>query len=154
MAFDPCVHLIKQLVIRAGGEIRKAKGLPEELNITTLYNETIVLLGIDPIRTTSEFTNKMPAPHESTDKNGKLVIPRKTCTECNEVESMALHSLCKSCTDSEGGQFKTMWLCGKCGAKEKSNKFLVQWLDELGVEFSDGTKQDMGIKTVTDNGIR
>jgi rubredoxin len=143
------------IVIKAAEEIRKAKGLPEEKNITILLNEGAPLLGVFLRQMTSTETSKLPAPHETVDeKTGKLVIPRRDCPQCGKKEVMTLHSLCKSCTDSEGGIYKTMWMCPECGFKDKYDRYMAVWLEELGIDFRSGTKQSMGITTITDEGLK
>ena len=88
------------------------------------------------------------------DKNGKFIIPKKDCPECGQKECMNLFPLCATCTDAEGGKYKTKWECFKCNYKIKSEKFLTQWLNEMGVDFQSGMKADMGIKTATDDGLK
>jgi hypothetical protein len=151
--FDLNHHLIIQLVIRAGKEIRKAKGLPEEKNISIIFNETAALLGISNIKVKGKEISKLPAPHELTDElTGKFIIPRKDCLECKGEGKMILVSLCKTCEDAAGGLYKTMWRCEACGEKEKSKKFFIQWLHDLKIDFKPGMKIDLGIKTATDQG--
>ena len=78
-----------------------------------------------------------------------------------------LQSICPSCSDSEGGKFHTLWYCGHmepltrslipgtgCGAMEKSERFMVGWLDELVPNWGSMMKQEAGIKTVTDSGVK
>jgi hypothetical protein len=155
MTFDPCPHQITQIVLKAGAIIRQLKGLPEEKNITTLYNETAPLLGI-PIRTMSyRDVNHLPSPAEMVNNKGAFLIPRKDCPNCNEKNTVMLVSLCPSCKDSEGGKYHSAWTCQKCGIiTEKSEKFLTQVLNEMKIEIPNGRKQDFGIKTITDNGLK
>ena len=155
MAFDPNVHLMKLLVIRCGNEIRKAKGLPEEKNITVVYNETAELLGIAPVVTTTRTAgSRSPAPHEMVAENGFPLIPKRVCPVCGQ-ETVELHSICGGCADAEGGKFKTLWKCSvsECSFKEKSGKPLVVWLQEMGIDFGNQTKKSLGIKTITDDGL-
>lgn len=154
MAFDPCVHLMKMLTIRAGQEIRKAKGLPEELNITKIYDEACIILGIPNVKTTTASASKLPAPHEMKKEDGTPVIPKSDCKQCGGIGTSSLHGLCTSCEDSEGGIYKTMWLCEKCGNKDKSKKFMVQWLNELGIDYKNALKKNQGITTMTDQGLK
>jgi hypothetical protein len=154
MEFDPCPHKMTQLVLKAGTVIRELKGLPKEENITLLYNETAPLLGLAPQQMGSIEANKFPAPSEMTDPKGKLIIPRMDCPECKNEKGMLLGPLCSSCADAEGGKFKSMWKCNKCGYKIKSEQFFTKLLIELGVEFGTGTKEEMGIKTYTDEGLK
>jgi hypothetical protein len=155
MAFDPCPHQITQVVLKAGAIIRQLKGLPEEKNITTLYNETAPLLGI-PIRTmSSRDVNHLPSPAEMVNDKGEFTIPRKDCPNCNEKNTVILVSLCPSCKDSEGGKYHSAWTCQKCGViMEKSEKFLTQVLNEMGIAIPNGSKKAFGIKTITDDGLK
>lgn len=167
MAFDPCKHQITQLIIKAGAAFRVLQNLPEENNITKLYNEAAPLLGIEPIqKNTTKDGDHLPAPHEMRKPNGSFVVPRKDCFPCGRKESMMLVALCQSCEDSEQGKYKTMWLCGEkdlngvfipesgCGHKDKSEKFFTQWMTEMGIEIPNGPKKDFGIKTMTDDGLK
>ena len=154
MTFDPCPHQITQLVLKAGAVIRELKGLPEEKNITVLYNETAPLLGIIVVPMDSRTVNHLPSPAEMKDEKGRFVVPRKDCPKCGGKETMLLTPLCKSCEDAEGGKFNTAWVCQACQNKEKSEKFLTQWLNELGVEIPEGMKQAIGIKTLTNDGLK
>jgi len=153
MVFDACDHKIRQLVIRAAEEIRKAKGLPEEKNITVLFNEAAPLLGVIAATLSSRNVSKLPAPHEMVNEAGKLLIPRRDCPKCGGKECMSLYALCTGCTDAEGGKYLTKWECSLCGHKERFGKAFVQWLDEMGIDFQPGMKADMGIKTATDKGL-
>jgi len=154
VAFDVCDHQIRQIVIRAAQEIRKAKGLLEEKNVTVLFNEAAPLLGVIITSISSKTAFKLPAPHEMIDeKTGKFIIPKKDCPKCGEKECMNLFPLCISCKDAEGGKYKSKWECSKCSHQEISEKAFVQWLDELEIDFQPGMKADMGIKTATDKGL-
>jgi hypothetical protein len=150
-----CQDRITHIVLKAGRLIRQLKGLPEENNITTLYNETAPLLGI-PVRTmSSREVNHLPSPAEMVNDKGVFLIPRKDCPNCNEKNTVILVSLCPSCKDSEGGKYHSAWTCQKCGIiTEKSEKFLTQVLNEMKIEIPNGRKQDFGIKTITDNGLK
>ncbi len=165
MIFDPCEHKIRQLVIRAGNEIRRAKGLSEELNVTVLFNETAPLLGIPVIQFSSrKHGDHLPAPHEMKDDKGKFIVPRKDCPQCGRKDGLSLKSICPSCTDSEGGKYHTMYSCeemepdGKligCGFKtEKSDKIMAQRMSEENPDWKGGMKKDLGIKTITDEGLK
>lgn len=166
MSFDLCEHKIRQIVIEAAKEIRKAKGLPEEKNITILFNETAPLLGVFVQQINSAQTARLPAPHEMVDeKTGEFIIPRKDCPQCGRKDGLSLKSICPSCTDSEGGKYHTMYSCeefgaftGKpigCGFKtEKSEMFMAQRMSEENPDWQGGMKADMGIKTVTDDGLK
>jgi hypothetical protein len=154
MVFDPCPHQITQLVLKAGAIFRELKGLPEEKNITALFNETAPLLGIVIAQMNSGMVNHLPSPAEMRDEGGKFVVPRKDCPKCGEKENMVLFPLCTTCVEAEGGKYKSKWECSKCGHKDISEKAFVQWLDEMGIDFKPGMKADMGIKTATDEGLK
>ena len=152
MTFDPCPHQIMQIVLKAGAIIRQLKGLSEEKNITILYNETAPLLGIAVQTMSSKDVDHLPSPEESA-RAGQYVGPTKSCNQCSG--KMLLHPLCKACTDAEGGKYKTAWICMENKEhKEKSEKFFTQILNELGAEIPEGMKQTMGIKTLTDEGLK
>ena len=154
MEFDPCPHQITQVVLKAGILIRQLKGLPEEKDITKLYNETAPLLGIVPQMMSAKTANHLPSPAEMKDDKGKFIIPRKDCPNCGKEEGLLLTPLCKSCKDAEDGRYHTAWICSQCQHKEKSEKFFTQWLNELGVEIPEGAKQNIGIKTLTNEGLK
>ena len=153
MAFNPEIHQIKLIVIRCGEELRKAKGLPEEKNITTLYEEASITLGISTILTTTQDADHLPAPHESVRPNGEPAIPLRECPKCGK-KSMQIFGLCPTCKDSEGGKYKTKFECSECHYTEKSEKHMVTWLQEMGVEFGNQSKESLGVKTITDNGVK
>lgn len=153
MSFDPCPHQITQIILKAGAVIRELKGLPVEKNITVLKRETAALLGVE-INLTSGKAAHLPSPAETTDRKGKILIPKKDCFGCGKKESMVLFSLCSTCADAEGGKYKSKWECLKCGKKEIYEMPLVKWLDVLGVEFKGGFKKELGIKTATDDGVK
>ena len=162
--FDECQHQIRQLVINAAKEIRKAKGLPEEKNITILFNETAPLLGVIVQTLSSRDISHLPAPHEMVDKNGKFIFPRKDCPQCGRKDGLSLKDICPSCTDSEGGKYHTMYSCEEigpdmkpigCGFKtEKSELFRAQRMSEENPDWRGGMKADLGIKTVTNDRLK
>ena len=154
MTFDPCEHQKTQIVLKAGAIIRQLRGLPEENNITLLYNETAPLLGIIVQTMSSKDVDHLPSTAEMRNEQGNFVVPRKDCPKCGSKKNMLLTPLCKSCADAEGGKFKTAWVCSTCQNKEKSEKFFTQWLNELGVEIPEGMKQAIGIKTLTNDGLK
>ncbi len=166
MVFDPCPHQVTQIVLKAGGVIRQLKGLPEETNITILYNETAPLLGIVPTLMSSSDADHLPSPNEMRTPEGAFTIPRRDCINCGKKETMILGPICGSCADSEGGKYQSMWFCGQmdrqrnlipdtgCGFKEKFEEFFTQKLIELGVEVPNGMKETLGIKTFTNEGLK
>jgi len=165
MTFDPEIHKVKEIIIKCGRALREAKGLPEEKNISILYDEASMALGIPMIETTTGDADHLPAPHEMKNEGGKFIVPRKDCPQCGRKDGLSLKSICPSCTDSEGGKYHTMYSCeemgsftGKpigCGFKtEKSEMFMAQRMSELNPDWQSGMKADMGIKTVTDDGLK
>lgn len=153
MVFDPCPHQITQIILKAGAVIRQLKGLPEEKNITLLYNETAPLLGIIPTQmNTVTNGNHYPSIAESVASLG-IKLPMKPCPKCGR--EMPLAPICRSCKDAEGGKYKTGYKCVACDiVYEKSEKFFTQVLSEMGVSIPSGMKQAMGIKTITDEGLK
>jgi len=158
MTFDPCPEQKTQIILRAGRIIRKLKGLPDERNITVLYNETALLLGIPPQKMNSQMADHLPAPHEMKDEQGRSFIPRKDCPKCGKKDFLVLASICPSCKDSEGGKYHSGWKCiGKdCGfITDKSEMYFTQRLKAEGGEIpQSGSKESLGIKTITDDGLK
>lgn len=150
MSFDLCEHKIRSLIIRAGIEIRRLKGLPEEKNITVIYNETAPLLGIAPLPLSSKEMNHLPTPEESVRENPNLA---EICPKCGQ-KAYFLRDLCRGCKDAEGGKYKTVFECHKCHHKEKSEESMVVWLERLGIDFKMQTKKSLGIKTLTDKDLK
>lgn len=153
MAFDANAQLLKLVIINCGREIRRAKGLPEERNVTRLYEEASEMLGLPIIPISSREMNHSPAPHEMKNPDGTPSIPLRKCSQCG-MEAMQLFGLCSSCEDAEGGKYKTLFECQVCHFKEKSEKQMLVWLRELGIEFGSQSKRSLGIKTVTDEGVK
>lgn len=157
MVFDPCPEQKTQIILKAGAIIRELKGLPEEKNITILYDETAPLLGIIVVPMGSGMVNHLPSPAEMKDDKGNSIVPRKDCPKCGGKMTMPLSSICPSCKDSEGGKYKSGYQCENEGCNfidEKNGDFLLQRLIKMGVEIPEGMKQAMGIKTITDNGLK
>jgi hypothetical protein len=104
----------------------------------------------------------------------KLLEHKQICPKCGK-KSMEIFDICRSCADFKAG-FRSEWRCigirdetGKivdagCGEILKTNKFMGQWFKEFAdadPEFKDLiesagmlSKQEMGIKTVTDDGLK
>lgn len=164
MPFDACDHKIRMMVIEFGKALRRIQGLSEENNVTILYKEALKTIGVIEVPITSRQVNHLPAPHEMKDEVGKFIVPRKDCPNCGRKDGLSLKSICPSCTDSEGGKYHTMYSCEEmgldrnpmgCGFKtEKSEKFMAQLMSELNPDWESGMKRDMGIKTVTDGGLK
>lgn len=139
--FDLCPHLIRLIVIRCGQLL-----FPEEKNITILYEKTASLIGLMAFQTTSSMQgNHLPAPHE--------MAPARICPKCGK-KTFEIFGLCPTCQESEGGKFRTLFECSDCHHKEKSEKPMVVWLQEMGVDFRTQSKSSLGIKTITDEGSK
>lgn len=156
MTFDEYAHLFKIVMIKAGQEVRKARGLPEEKNVSKVYLEMCELVGIPPVVTK---VSSMPRQTE-----GALVFtrpqvgkrskaPQRSCPQCG-METFLLLGLCASCKDAEGGKYRSTWKCAQCGYQEKSPKAITTWLDELGIDFGSQSKKSLGIDIVTDEGVK
>jgi hypothetical protein len=149
---NACEHRIRQLVIKVGIQRRKDLGLPEEKNITILYNETAPLFGIMVKQISSRDANHLPSSREMRDEKGRLLVPRKDCPKCSGV--MVLGPICPSCADSENGKYHSGYKCEMCQfVDDKNEMFFAQRLTSMGVEVPEGIKQALGIKTLTDKGL-
>jgi hypothetical protein len=143
--FDACLHQIRRLAIKAGKEIRKAKGLPEEKNITLIYNEVAPLLGLSPEPLDSLIHgSKTPSPHE-TMVNGRPLIPRADCPQCGEKDTLIPSSICRTCEDWEQG-FRSRYRCLNCNYEEKFTKTLSEWASEVNPDWRGGMKAEVGIE--------
>ena len=148
-----CREEIVRIILKAGRYIRQLKGLPEEENITTLYEETSIILGIPTIPTKTQNVDHLPAPHKMKSPDGRLIIPLRKCPKC-EKDAMQIFGLCPTCKDSEGGKYRTKFVCNECQYADKSEKHMVTWLQEMGVDFGNQPKKELGIKTITDDGVK
>lgn len=158
MTFDPCPHQITQVVLKAGAIIRQLKGLPEEKNITVLYNEMAPLLGITPVQTSSREADHLPKLQQIIKDDGTPLVPLQKCPECGK-DSMEIFGLCPTCEDAKGekgepGKYRTKFICKECAYSERSEKHMVMWLQEMGVDFGNQTKKELGVKTITDEGVK
>lgn len=158
MAFDLCKHQVTQIVLKAGAIIRELKGLPEERNITILYNEMAPLFGIFPVQMNSGEADHLPKLQEVIGNDGMPLVPLQKCHKCGK-DSMEIFGLCPTCEDAKGendepGKYKTKFVCKECGYSERSEKHMVIWLQEMGVEFGSQTKKELGVKTITDEGVK
>ncbi len=153
---DICEQKIRQVAIKAAIEIRKAKGLPEERNITRLYEEVAPLLGLSVLQLTTALNgDHLPAPHEMKNKDGKFVLPGKDCPKCGGKKTVFPTSVCRSCDDWKNG-YRSSWSCiiKGCGYKELLTTPFTELLDEVAPGWKGGMKMEMGIKTVTDEGLK
>lgn len=152
--WNACEQRVKTMVIELGKIIREAKGLPPERNITVIYNETMALLNMVPSNfiTTPGAASHLPTPEESAreNPNNPYVLD---CPVCGE-KSYYFTALCSSCEASEGGKYKVKFECFKCHHTEKSEEPVVVWLNKLGIDFGTQTKESLGIKTTTDEGVK
>jgi len=155
MAFNVCEHKIRILAIKMAKLLREAKGLPDETNITVLYDWVAPLLGLTTDRLNSKDTNHLPIPGEIVDLSGKLIFPGKDCPKCGSKVSVFPTSVCANCEDWKNG-FRSSWTCFTkgCGYKELLKIPYTQLLDEVAPGWKGGFKTDLGIKTITDEGIK
>jgi hypothetical protein len=158
MTFDLCQEEKTQIVLKAGAIIKQLKGLPEEKNITILYDETALLLGIAIKKISSLDADHLPAPNEMKTADGEPIIPLQKCPKCGK-DSMEIFGLCHTCEDAKGengeiGKYKTKFVCKKCSYSEKSEKYMVIWLQKMGIDFGNQSKKELGVKTITDDGIK
>jgi len=159
--FDAQYLLVRSILITVGEKLREARGLPPQKDLDLLFKEAAIEFGLETLTPEpaedQQAVQRLPAPHEMEDENGKFILPRKDCPQCGEKESMTIGPLCHSCKDAQredgqAGFYKTMWKCQKCDFKDKSTQFFTQILNELKIDFGTGTKESMGIKTFTDEG--
>ena len=145
MKFDAEEHTERQRIINHG----RTKW-PNEKNITILYRMACKDLGIEPKTISTAIASRLPTPEESAKENpqSKFAI---LCPSCGKKSSV-LHGLCRSCKDSEGGKYKTMFRCYECKYQVKSTEHLVVWMQRLGIEFGTQSKQSLGIETIIDKG--
>lgn len=147
MEFDSQKHLERIRIIQHGRE-----RWPQEKNITRLFEMASIELGIKNSEMfTASREDHLPTPEESAKINPESVWVR-ICPNCGK-KSYVLRSLCPNCIESEGGKYKTKLICYHCNHAEKSNKFVAQWMNEWKISAS-GTKQELGIKTITDEGLK
>jgi len=159
MEFDLCKFQVNNVLVKAGKLIRQLKGLPEERDISKLCREAALLLGIPIEQTlfTSKEASVLPRAQDISNGKNNFYIPRKDCPVCKAEKSLILVSLCPTCKDAEGGKYHSAWRCDnkECMATiDKSEKFITQALKDLGQEVPTGTKEELGIKTLTDEGVK
>lgn len=146
MEFDLCEHRVRSLIVRCGKLF-----WPEEQNVTILYEGMCKKLGIPVAMGSSRKSNHLPTPAESARHNPESPLIQ-ICPNCGK-RSYVPSSICQSCKDSENGKYKAMFECFECKHKEKFDKWLVQVLNEKGIEIPSGMKRSLGIKTMTDGGL-
>lgn len=147
MAFDLCEHNIRQIIIKCGKLL-----YPDENDVTVLYQKTCVLLGRRTDLVSSSSVNHLPSPEESAkaDPLNKLTT---ICPKCGK-RSYVIYGLCKSCKDAENGIYKTMFKCYECQYQVKSKEPIVIWMQRLGIEFGTQSKESLGVRTITDEGVK
>ncbi len=149
--FDPLPHLMNNLVLRCGRVM-----FPKIRELRALYLKTCEAVHMAPIQTTSAMANRYPPPQET--------APVMACPKCGKMEYRLynINSGCGGCKkESEDGKYNTKWWCHSdsppetgCGHMEKSEMFLTQWYNELKVEYGNQTKESLGVKTITDEGVK
>lgn len=158
MNFDPQVHKDRIILIECARIRRRLKGLPAEGNITVLYNEICEILGLPLAEISSKDADHLPAPHEMVMPDGKkFKNPSKVCPKCGKTSFLS--DICQSCKDAENGKYRSGYICDErfdgCGfIDEKTHEFFSQRLSRMGIEVPEGMKNALGIKTITDEGIK
>jgi hypothetical protein len=125
---------------------------PDEKNINKLCEMGAKDLGLTLVKITSITATHLPTPEETARENPKSRFLLE-CPNCKK-KSYLLKDLCRKCKESEGGKYKTMLKCFECGYETKSDKPLVIRLQEMGIDFGSISKKDLGIETITDNGVK
>ena len=100
----------------------------------------------------------LPSLHEMIKPDGMPLIPFRECPKCGK-ESMEMLGLCPTCEEAKGengepAKYKTKFVCKECSYSERSEKHMVIWLQEMGVNFGNQPKKDLGVRTITDEGIK
>lgn len=158
MVFDPQVHQDRQTLIQVARIRRRLKELPEERNITVLYNEICEILGLPLAEISSKDADHLPAPHEMVMPDAKRFNnPSKICPKCGKTSF--LMDICQSCKDAENGKYRSGYKCdekfGGCGfIDDKTHEFFSQRLSRMGIDIPQGMKQTLGIGTITDQGLK
>lgn len=138
--FDECKQKFNLLLARVGAHLN-----PAEKNLTILINEAAKTFGLPPYKISSNQGDHLPPPSETG--------PFFPCPICNK-KTLTLTSLCRSCKESQNGRFKSKLDCSACSYSALSEKFVVTILEEFGYNFSSAQKSDIGIKTLTDEGLK
>jgi len=147
MKFNAEEHLERIRIITYG-----RKKWPDEKNITKLYQMACKDLGVEAKTISTSTASRLPTPEESAkeDPKSKFSI---ICPKCSK-KSYVLHPLCKSCKDAEGGIYRSAFKCYECGKMERSKEPLVIWMQRLGIEFGTQSKESLGVRTITDEGVK
>jgi hypothetical protein len=159
--FDPYPHLIKQIILAFGKIL-----YPEEQDLTVVYEKARQRIGLDPIVTSTSApvagttSNQGATAAVGQDAQRMLNLarsreidykcPNSSCTS----QKVILMDVCPSCKESEGGQYLSAVECPVCHTREKFRKPMVVWFKELGIDFGTQTKRSLGIRTLTDEGVK
>lgn len=128
------------------GLIRRGRILfPDERNLTALIKKTSALLGIPIQLLTSASPVHPQIPHK--------FKPFFKCPRCG-IQKLSITDICRSCKEPDHGKYNSILSCSACGLTEKSLKHVVTLLQELGHDFSSIRKEDLGIRTLTDEGLK
>ena len=79
--------------------------------------------------------------------------PFFTCLVCG-AERMVIYGLCPTCADSQDGKYSSKLVCLECKMTQVSEKHIAEWYRQFVFDFKGGMKKDLGIKTITDDGIK
>jgi hypothetical protein len=159
MTFDPCPHHVNNILIQVGRALRKFKGEPAENNLTVLVREAAIFIGRNPAEfiLSTRQADHLPSPAEMKTPDGEFLIPSINCPKCGK--RAFLESICQSCEDAENGKYKSGYNCrketGGCGLiSDKTGEWITQRLNRMGVDWKTGTKEEIGIKTITEQEVR
>jgi hypothetical protein len=147
LSFNAEVHHERLRILNYG-----RKKWPEEKNITNLYEMACKDLGIEIKPLSASMANHLPTPEESARAYPDSALIQ-ICPGCGE-KSYVPKSICQGCKESENGKYKMKLECYRCNHSEKLEKWMVQWMNEKQIEIPDGMKRNLGIKTVTDDGLK
>ena len=145
--FDAEEHKTRQELLRYA----RAK-YPDEKNITKLYHLACRDRGIEPTTLSTKIADHLPTPAESAREHPESKF-NLACPKCGK-RTYVLHGLCTGCKEAEGGTYKTAFRCHECGHYERSKEPLVIWMQRLGIEFGTQSKKSLGVKTITDDGVK
>lgn len=181
--FDASHQLIRLITIAAGEKLREARWQDAEPDKDKLFAETIKEFGLDNMAQDGSAmptvlpiskmgmnrpmgADHLPSPQEMKDDQGNYVMPRDKCPKCGKEGAIIIHPICPTCEKSEKGKYFTELFCGErdkegvliqgtgCGYSEVSTKRYSQWLTEKNPNWRGGMKKDLGVKTVTDDGLK
>jgi hypothetical protein len=158
--FDPYPHLIKQIILAFGKIL-----YPEEQDLTVVYEKARQRIGMDPIVTSTSapvagtISNQGVTATVEQDAQRMLNLARSMEIEykcpnpnCNS-QKVILMDLCRNCKDGQAG-YRSAIECPVCHTREKFDKPIAVWLKELGIDFGMQSKRSLGIRTLTDEGVK